>query len=400
LTFKVTDSGSPAQTATANLTLTIAQLTITTASLPNGVVNTPYSQTLAATGAAGTVSWQLTSGALPAGLALNSSGLISGTPTATASATPLGFKATDSGSPAQATVNLTLTIVPQLTITTASLPNGVVGVAYSLTLAATGGGGSYGWQLTSGSLPAGLTLNASTGLISGTPTAVATATPLSFKVTDSGSPVQTATTTLSLTILPPGPQITTSALPNGAVGTPYSLTLTAQGGTPPYGWQLTLGMLPAGLTLDATTGIIGGTPTAAATATSLTFKLTDSGAAPQTATATLTLTIQPQLIVTTPSLPSGVIGVAYSKQLAATGGAGAYTWHLTSGTLPAGLTLNASTGLVSGTPSAAASATPLTFSVSDNGPPSQTAAANFSLTIAPQLTITTASLPNGAVGRT
>ncbi len=406
LTFKVTDAGPPVQTATSgSITLNIffPPVTITTSSLPDGRVGVGYSQTLAASGGTGTYSWQLTSGSLPAGLTLNTStGAITGTPTTAVVATPLTFKATDTGTPAQsASANLTLTIQPPLLIitTTSPLPNAQVNVPYSQTLAATGGTGAYNWQVASGTLPAGLTLNATSGAITGTPTTAIVAA-LTFKVTDAGSPAQTATSgTISLTVLPPGPAITTSALPNGAVGTPYSLTLAAQGGTLPYGWQLTSGALPAGLTFNTSTGAITGTPSATATATPLSFKLTDSSSPVQTATASLTLTIQPQLILTTSSLPAGTINVAYSTTLAATGGAGAYTWHLTSGTLPTGLTLNTSTGQISGTPTVLATATPLTFSVTDVGLPSQTAAANLTLTIAPPvLVITTSTLPSGQVG--
>ena len=86
----------------------------------------------------------------------------------------------------------------------------------------------------------------------------------------------------------------------------------------------------------------------------MTFKVTDSGSPAQTATSTLSLTILPAtLTVTTASLPNGTQGVAYSQTLAATGGTGAYTWQLTSGTLPNGITLNAATGLISGPPSTA-----------------------------------------------
>ena len=79
--------------------------------------------------------------------------------------------------------------------------------------------------------------------------------------------------------------------------------------------------------------------------------MTDSASPAQTATASLTLTIAPQpLTITTTSLTGGQVGVAYSQTLAATGGTGAYTWQLTSGTLPSGLGLNAASGLISGTP--------------------------------------------------
>src|ERR1035438_6111916 len=86
-----------------------------------------------------------------------------------------------------------------------------------------------------------------------------------------------------------------------------------------------------------------------------------------------------------------------SQTLAATGGSGADSWQLTSGTLPAGLTLNGSTGQISGTPTATATA-PLTFKVTDSGTPSQTATANLTLTIAAQLTITTTSYTSGPDG--
>ena len=139
-------------------------------------------------------------------------------------------------------------------------------------LAASGGTGADTWQLTSGTLPAGLSLNASTGLISGTPSTPVTATPLTFKVTDSGSPVQTATASLTLTIAPATLTITTASLSTGVVNVSYSQTLAATGGTGAYTWQLTSGTLPAGLSLNASTGLISGTPTTQVTATSLTFQ--------------------------------------------------------------------------------------------------------------------------------
>jgi hypothetical protein len=168
---------------------------------------------------------------------------------------------------------------PPLTITTTSLPNGQVGTAYSATLAATGGTTPYTWALTSGTLPAGLSLSA--GAISGTPTAAANATPLTFTVTDSGNPAQVQSVSLTLTIAAMAPTTlaitTTTSLPNGQVGTAYSATLAATGGTTPYTWSLTSGNLPAGLLLTPATGTISGTPTASASASPLAFLVTDSG---------------------------------------------------------------------------------------------------------------------------
>jgi hypothetical protein len=86
--------------------------------------------------------------------------------------------------------------------------------------------------------------------------------------------------------------------------------------------------------------------------------------------------------ITTISLPTGQVGTAYSATLTATGGTAPYTWSLASGTLPAGLSLNASTGTITGTPTVLVSSTPLTFQVTDSGIPTLTKSANLSLTIA------------------
>ena len=102
----------------------------------------------------------------------------------------------------------------------------------------------------------GLSLNASTGLISGTPNTPVTATPLTFKVTDSGSPAQTATTTgLTLTILPATLTITTMSLSTGVVDVSYSQTLAATGGTGAYTWQLTSRHAPGRIIADCVHGI-------------------------------------------------------------------------------------------------------------------------------------------------
>ncbi len=387
LTFRVTDSSSPAQTASVSLTLTIASasLSITTAALPSGQVGTAYSTTLAASGGIPPYTWTLTSGTLPSGLTLNSAtGQLSGTPTAAAIGISLTFEATDSSSPAEtSTANLTLTIAPiTLTIITATLPNGQVGTPYSATLQASGGSPPYTWTLFSGVLPAGLALNSSAGQISGIPTAAANATVLTFKATDSSSPAETSTVNLTLTIAPAALTITSATLPGGQVGTAYSAMLAASGGTTPYTWALVSGTLPAGLALNGLTGQLSGTPTAAANAVALTFKATDSSSPVETASATLTLTIAPATLrITTSSVSSGQAGTAYLQALTATGGTAPYSWLLTSGALPAGLELNAQTGILSGTPTAAANATPLTFKVTDSGSPPQTSSVNLTLTV-------------------
>ncbi|HXG65578.1 MAG TPA: Ig domain-containing protein [Blastocatellia bacterium] len=179
-----------------------------------------------------------------------------------------------------------------LTITTTSLPGGTVGVSYSATLAATGGVAPYTWSVISGSLPAGLSLNSSTGVISGTPTSAGTAN-FTAQATDAQNPADTDSRALAITINPPPPaslNITTTSLPNGRRGTAYSQTLQATGGVTPYVWSIASGSLPPGLSLNSATGTISGTPTKRGT-WSFTARVRDSQATPATDTQALSIKI-------------------------------------------------------------------------------------------------------------
>ncbi len=272
---------------------------------------------------------------------------------------------------------------PSLSVSTTSLPDGQVGTPYSATLAASGGTPSYQWTLTSGALPAGLALTASTGQISGNPTAAVSSDPITVQVTDSSTPARSNTRSLSLTVAPAALAITTTSLPQGAVDVAYSTTLAAKGGTAPYSWSITSGTLPTGLSLASATGVISGTP-GAATSASITFEVKDSSTptATQSSTLAIAITVAP-LNVTTTALANGQIGKPYASMLTASGGTPPLSWSLTSGTLPAGISLNSSTGAIAGTPSATANATPLTFTVSDSGSPTQSKLVSLTLNVSP-----------------
>lgn len=143
-----------------------------------------------------------------------------------------------------------------LIVTTATLPQGTMGVPYSATLAATCGTPPYTWAV-SGSLPLGLGLTPSTGVISGTPTTAGTST---FTVQACDTVPNCATASLSINVVAAPPVITTVSLPSGTAGVPYSATLAATGGVPPYAWAVTLGGIP-GLTMNPSTGAYTGRPT-------------------------------------------------------------------------------------------------------------------------------------------
>jgi hypothetical protein len=176
--------------------------------------------------------------------------------------------------------------------------------------------------------------------------------------------------------------VTTTSLAGGTVGTAYSATLAATGGVTPYTWTVTTGTLPAGLGLDASTGAITGTPTASGTS-SFTVTVTDSTATTHlTATADLSIVITASGGITTASLPNGTVGTSYSATVAVTGGTPPYSWSITTGALPPGLTLGSSTGTVSGTPTTAGAYT-FTVSATDSTTPvPETASEPFSITIA------------------
>jgi hypothetical protein len=382
-TAQVTDSNSLNATKALSLTVVVPP-TVTTTSLPTGTQNTAYTTTLAATGGTAPYTWSLSSGTLPTGLALASStGVISGAPSATG-VSNFTVQVSDANS-ATATQALSLNVTASPIVTTASLPVATQNGSYSATLAASGGTTPYTWSVSTGTLPAGLALASSTGAISGTPTGTGTSN-FTVQVTDTNS--QTGTKNLSLTVSAP-PTVTTTSLPGATQNTSYSATLAASGGTTPYSWSISVGTLPAGLTLASSTGAISGTPTGTGTS-NFTARVTDANSV--SATQSLSITVVAPPTVTTTTLPSGTQNTAYSTTLAATGGTTPYGWSISAGTLPAGLALASSTGVISGTPTGTGTSN---FTVKVTDANSLTATQPLSLTVVGPPTVTTASLPSG-----
>jgi FtsP/CotA-like multicopper oxidase with cupredoxin domain len=384
-TVSLTDAFGAIAAKALSITIVTAPV-ITTTSVPNGEVAVAYSQPVTATGGATPYAWSVSVGSLPPGLSQSpTTGTISGTPT-TAGAYPFTVRVTDALG-GIATKALSITVAPQLLITTTTLPNGQIGVAYAQTIAATGGVTPYVWSMT-GTLPAGLTFNTTTHAITGTPTTAGVSN-VTISVTDAMSVV--VSKPFSITITASTLTITTTALANGEITVPYSQTLAATGGTLPYTWSLSAGTLPAGLALNAASGVISGTPTVAGTS-NFTVRVTSANAL--TATKPLSIVVVGLPSISTTTLPNGEVSLAYNRTLAVTGGLAPYTWSRTAGVMPAGLVLN-SNGTITGTPTTAGTSN-FTARVTDAAGKFATRA--FTITVVAKISIITPSLRAGFVG--
>ncbi len=290
----------------------------------------------------------------------------------------------------------TIAVVLAPTFTTTTLPNGANGNPYNQTIVVSGGVTPYTYRITAGSLPPGLTINATTGQILGSPSAPTAGQPPATSnfivtLTDSGGATPIFEP-LAITVTPPPTlTVTTTALPTGTTNVSYAASILTQGGLAPLTFSVVGGgNFPVpGLTLNPTTGQVTGVPTAAGTYM-IPIKVTDSSlpAPGQSFPATITLVVQAPapLLITTPSLPGGTTAAAYAGgSLQATGGVAPYTWSLVQGQLPSGLTLSSlvnGTGSISGVPVLAGTST-FTVQVQDSEVVPVKTTGVFSITITP-----------------
>jgi hypothetical protein len=232
---------------------------------------------------------------------------------------------------------------PTITLLPLMLTVAAAGSAYSQTVTASGGASPYTYSVTTGSLPGGITLS-SGGLLSGTSSFGGT-----FNFTITATDLNSCTGVQSYTLTVTGcPQITVvpASLPNGTIGTSYSQTVSASGGTIPYLFNVSSGALPSGLSIVGSTGVISGTPTTSGISN---FTITAMDSNTCTASLAYSVTINcPTITLSPTAVPTGTTNVAYNQTITSTGGSAPYTYAVTSGTLPTGITLS-SGGVLSGT---------------------------------------------------
>ena len=245
---------------------------------------------------------------------------------------------------------------PSLTISTSSLPTAVQGLAYSATLSEQNGVAPFTWSVSSTTpLPAGLTLDASSGTIAGTPSTAGFAA-VAFDLTDSSSPPKSAGSVLSLYVNQPlSVQTFNPSVSMVEYQSLFSALVNPTGGVPPYRYSISQGSLPAGMRMDPSSGIPTGGPITLGSFP-VTVAVQDSYSSPEVATQplTITVTLPPLQFVYSLNSLTLVANKPFTGNFYATGGTPPYTFKMSAGNLPPGLSLvDPATGLVTGTPTTA-----------------------------------------------
>jgi hypothetical protein len=252
------------------------------------------------------------------------------------------------------------TVAP-VSIATSSVPGAQMTVPYSAAVTATGGSGSYSWTIAQGTLPPGLLLNRTLGVISGTPT-TAGSFPFAVTASDAANTANSATTSYTLVVSGPPLQITTLLAPTARETVAYSAALTASGGSGSYNWSLSSGTLPPGLTFSPQ-GSLSGVPTTPGTYTFI-VRVADAQNAALTASMSYSIPVQAAVkILAPPSTLTPLRNTPFAYAFVAANIIGNAAWTM-SGNLPQGLTFNSTSGILSGTPRTGGSTT-VRITVSD-----------------------------------
>ena len=372
--------------------------------MPAGTPGQGYNVSLATISGQAPYTYTLTSGSLPSGLSL-SAGIISGTISQAEAGLTKAFtiKSTDANNIQTSTSYSLLTNSFGVTLTTSSLANAVESTAYTnggTSLAATGGTGPYTYEYT-GTLPTGVGLT-SAGAFFGTPAngtgalAGGTAYSILVRARDAANNVS-AQVNLTLTVTISAPTVDALTPTNAVLGSPYTYSVTATGGRSPYTYAVTAGSIPSGLSFSGA-GAFSGIPTASATCPANQFTVRVTDALSQISVASIKcITTVNGVSISNNSFPVVVVGVSFTSTVTATGGTAPYTFSATG--LPSGVSLNTSTGALSGFTNATVGDYTAYLSVSDSSTPALTTTRSFTFAVRNPLTLTAGALPRAAIGK-
>ena len=260
-------------------------------------------------------------------------------------------------------------------VVSGATPTITVGTPFSLTVSATNTPTSY--AVASGTLPSGLSLDTTTGIISGTPTSAVT--PVTVTITATNGYGTSTAATFTFTVINPVP-VVTAASPTGTTGAAFSYTVSATNTPTSYAYT---GTLAPGLSFNTTTGAITGTPT---TVGSYPISVTATNTYGTSTAATISITIASPVPVVSGASLSGTTGSAFSYTIIATNSPTSYA--LASGTWPTGLSLNTATGQISGTPTVA---TTTSVTVTATNASGTSTAATLTFTFTPPVPVVTAA---------
>jgi hypothetical protein len=358
-----TDNCNAQSTKTFTLNVNCQTITVTAPVINTGTAGAAFNQTFTQAGGIGTTTFSTTS-PLPNGITLSSAGVLSGTTVQTGSF-PITVKATDTNG-CFGTVSYTLTInCPTITLSPNTLIAGTIGSSYSQNVAASPAG-TYSYAVTSGALPGGLNLNSANGAITGTPTATSNFNfTITATLTGAATPTAARKQSTQINVMAPaqcsGSQaytltincqtitVTAPVTNTGIAGTIFSQTFTQSGGIGTTTFSTT-SPLPTGINLS-NAGVLSGTPSQTGTFP-ITVKATDANGCFGTVSYTLIINCPSITLNPASPLPDGTTGIPYTSNINVTGGTAPYTFTVTTGSVPTGLTLN-SNGTWSGAPTTA-----------------------------------------------
>jgi uncharacterized delta-60 repeat protein len=279
---------------------------------------------------------------------------------------------------------------PPASISPGIISNGTIGVAYTpITFTQTGLTGTITWSATG--LPAGLSLNSATGVLSGTPTTTGT---FNITITATSSNGCSSNQNYTLSIACPTMSFVNITANNAVVGSPYSLNVSITGNTQPVSYTISPA-LPAGLSLNTSTGQITGTPTTLASAATYTVTATQVGPCSVTQTYTFGV-VCPTMSFANSTASNAIIGSIYSFNASVSGNTLPVTYSI-SPALPTGLVLNTSTGQITGTPTNLSSSTTYIVTATQSGPCTTTRNYTFGV-VCPTLTFTNTTASNATIG--